>query len=110
MFLSKNSQIVLDSIIKSVDFTNKTNTDLINRNNLAYKDIVSALIYLDSIGYIKIEPKINNKYSIILLEQGRYYKKIKLYEVKNFFIKSILTPIFISIITSFIVNYALLKL
>ena len=79
---------------------------------LEYEEIYPRIVYLEKCGYLEYDFTImkdgsRENLGACLTETGRHYDEFRWLAVKEFFIRSILTPIIVAFITTMLTAYFL---
>ncbi|MDO4595303.1 MAG: hypothetical protein Q4B52_07985 [Tissierellia bacterium] len=107
MFLTDNAIFLLNEIRSSVNGFDRVDSFDLDRRDIEPGEFIGTLKYLESIGFIELNEGINNRFVITLTFKGKYYERIKAFERKKYIKESIITPIFVSVVVSFITSSAI---
>lgn len=98
--LNKKSKIVLKTLHKINFKYENIDAFCVLLPKMSKDDIEQTLWYLEETGYISCSPTEDTIWWLEPTYRGEQYKEFKIVELKEFIFKSILVPIFVSVVVS----------
>ncbi len=108
--LNRHSKKFLNFLLKSSpDYADRvyTYTFIENNFNEPIESVFATVRYLEKLGYLEIATTSHSgtHFGVVLTETALHYKEFSRILVKEFFFKSIFTPILVSAVTTLLTLY-----